>query len=113
MRIAVDLDGTISADPAFFRRMLRDWMEGDDQVFILTGNPEGDKELAQLGFIKGRDYTSCVVVPRRKIARFKLEFMRQAGISHLIDNRDKTVKKIQKAGLTALHYMAPDAKSER
>lgn len=110
MVVCIDLDGTVSADPEFYRAQMRGLMERGHQVHVLTGNPRAALELAELGFVNGRDYTVLATVPRKGIARFKVAYMGHVGATHLIDNRGKNVRAAVKAGFTAHHHMAPDKK---
>ena len=110
MIVVCDLDGTVSADPEFYRSELRGLMDRGHQVHILTGNPQAQHELAQLGMVKGRDFTHVATVPRKGISHFKTEYMRRVGATHMIDNRRKNVKAAQKAGFTAHHHMSPRMK---
>lgn len=112
MIACVDLDGTISADPEFYRSELRGLMERHHQVHVLTGNPDAPRTLASLGLQKGRHYTTVVTVPKKRIARFKVAYMRHVGSTQLIDNRGKNCKAAQKAGFTAHHHMRPKAPEE-
>lgn len=104
--VCIDLDGTISADPGFYREAMRGWMK-DRPVHVLTGNPQAQHALAQLGMVKGRDFTHVAVVPEKHISRFKVAYMRHVGATHLVDNRRKNVKAAQKSGFTAHHHMSP------
>lgn len=110
MIACVDLDGTVSVDPDFYRGELRGLMDKGWQVHVLTGNPTAHHELAQLGMVKGRDFSHIAIVPRKHIAKFKVAYMRQVGATHLIDNRRKNAKAAVKAGFTAHHHMAPEKK---
>lgn len=110
MKVAYDLDGTISADPEFYRGELSGLMRRGHEVHVLTGNPTAEHSLAQLGFVKGRDFTRIAVVPRKHIAAAKVAYMKAAGVTSICDNLGKTCKKAVKAGFTAHHHMAPKKK---
>jgi len=105
--VAMDMDGTIGADPEYYRSEMRGLMDRGHQVHVLTGNPQAQHALAQLGMVKGRDFTHVAVVPEKHISRFKVAYMRHVGATHLVDNRRKNVKAAQKAGFTAHHHMSP------
>lgn len=110
MKVATDLDGTISADPAFYRAELAGLMQKGHEVHVVTGNAHGEQALRDLGFMKGRDYTTCSVVPLKHIASAKVAFMKSIGATHLIDNRKKNIRKAVKAGFTAHHHLPPNQK---
>lgn len=103
--ICVDLDGTITGDPAFYRGELRGLMSHGYTVRILTGNPVPAPTLQEFDMHQGREYNQIVTVPRKRIATFKVAYMKQVGARHLIDNRFKTIKKVQKAGFVG-HWRA-------
>lgn len=107
--VCVDLDGTVSADPSLFRAELRGLTAHGFQVHVLTGNPHAEDELTQMGFTKGRDYSTCVHVPRKHIARFKVAYMRHVGATTLIDNRAKNIKAARQAGFVT-HWVRPPKK---
>lgn len=110
MICCVDLDGTVSADPEFYRSEMRGLMDRGHAVHVLTGNPKAEQELSELGMEKGRDYTRCAIVPRTGIAAFKVAYMKQVGATHLIDNSRKNVKAARKAGFTGHWHAGPKKK---
>lgn len=108
--VAIDFDRTISSDPHFYKAEMAGLMRQGDSVHVLTGNPAAEHKLAELGMVKGRDYTRVAVVPRKHIAAAKVTYMAHVGATHLIDNRRKNCKAAVKAGFTAHHHMAPKKK---
>lgn len=110
MIVCTDLDGTLTADPEFYRCEMHGLMERGHEVHVLTGNPHGEQHLRQLGFVRGRDYTRCAVVPLKHIAAVKVAYMKRVGASHLIDNRGKNVKAARRAGFTAHWHRPPKQK---
>ena len=110
MKVAYDLDGTVNADPEFYRSEMRGLMDRGHEVHILSGNPQAAHHLAQLGMVKGRDFTTCKTVPTKHIAAAKVAYMESAGVTHLCDNRGKNCKAARKAGFTAHHHMSPKKK---
>ncbi len=110
MKIAYDLDGTINADPEFYRGEMSGLMARGHEVHVLSGNPMVEHKLAQLDFVKGRDFTTSKSVPRKHIASAKVAYMESAGITHLCDNRRKNCKAARLAGFTAHHHMSPRKK---
>lgn len=108
--ICYDCDGTVSADPEFYRCEMRGLMEKGHDVHVLTGNPDASHLLAQMGLVKGRDFTNVVVVPEKNIAAVKVAYMRRVGASHLVDNRKANVKAARRAGFTAHWHMKPKRK---
>ncbi len=109
--VAIDFDGTLTADPGFYRAQCRGLMDAGWQVHVLTGNPDAHHLLGKLGMVKGRDYSHVAVVPKKHIARFKVAYMRQVGSTQLIDNRLKNVKAAAKAGFTGHWALHPQEKS--
>ena len=107
MKVAVDFDGTINADPEFYRSECRGLMDRGHEVHVLSGNPLAEHDLAQLGFVRGRDFTHCAVVPEKHIATAKVAYMQAAHVTHLVDNRGKNCQAARKAGITAHHHMKP------
>lgn len=103
--VAFDLDGTVSANPSYFKAEMEGLHRAGHRVFVLTGNPRAEEELSQLGFVKNQHYDGVVKVPRRHIAKAKVAVMKALGASVLVDNRFKTIRKLQKAGLTG-HWVA-------
>jgi hypothetical protein len=75
------------------------------KVHVLTGNPTPEKRLQEFDMHQGREYTRIVTVPRKHIGRFKVAYMKQVGAQHLMDNRLKTIKRVQKAGFVG-HWRA-------
>lgn len=110
MKSIVDFDGTISADPEFYRAEMRGLMDRGHEVHVVTGNRTAEHDLAQLGMVKGRDFTRVVVIPKKRIASTKVAYMRHVGATHIIDNRGKTCRKAVKAGFTAHHHKHPKKK---
>lgn len=110
MIVCADLDGTISADPDFYRAEMRGLMQSGHEVHVLTGNPEAHKELGQLGMLRHREFTHVAVIPRKHIAAIKVAYMRQVGATHLIDNSRANVKAARKAGFTGHWHASPKAK---
>lgn len=110
MVVCFDLDGTISADPALFGPEMRGLVTAGHQVHVLSGNPKAPQELAQLGFVPGRDYTHLAVVPRKGVSHFKVAYMRAVGASALTDNRKKNIQAARRAGFTANWHRPPKKK---
>lgn len=111
MKSVVDYDGTISADPEFYHAEMRGLMDRGHEVHVLTGNPLAEHDLAQLGMVKGRDFTRVAVIPKKHIAATKVAYMKHVGATHMIDNRHKNVKGARKAGFTA-HWHRPPKKKD-
>lgn len=102
-----DADGTALADPEFYKCEMQGLMARGHQVHVLTGNPHAGRDLAEKGFVKGRDYTHLAVVPEKHIAAFKVAYMRKVGATHLVDNRRANCKAARHAGFTAHHHLHP------
>lgn len=110
MIACIDLDGTLSADPSFYKAELRGLMQQGHSVHVLTGNPHAQDELHQLGVEKGVHYSHLAMVPRKHIASFKVAYMRHVGATHLIDNRKKNIRAARAAGFTGHWHASPKAK---
>lgn len=102
-----DMDGVITADPEFYRCEMRGLRARGHQVHILTGNPTALHRLAEMGFVKGREYDALGVVPRQHIAVAKVAYMKSVGATHLVDNRRKTIRAVRKAGFTGHWHASP------
>lgn len=109
MIVVIDLDGTISSDPDFYKGEMTGLRAQGHQVHVVTGNPMAHTRLAHLGLVQGRDFDHLATVPRQHIATAKVEYMKQVGASHLIDNRRKNIQKARKAGFTGHWHAAPKA----
>jgi hypothetical protein len=103
--VCCDLDGTITSDPKFYAAELRGLMSHGFQVHILTANPNPESVLHGLDFHQGSEYSRITTVPLKHVGTYKVEYMKQVGAQHLIDNRKKTIKKVQKAGMVG-HWRA-------
>ena len=110
MKVVCDLDGTLNADPELYRGELRGLMERGHEVHILTGDPMAQHLLAQLGFVKNRDFTCVAVIPRKNIAATKVAYMKRVGATTMIDNRKKNIKAARRAGFTCQHHLPPKKK---
>lgn len=114
-----DLDSTLTASPDFYRAAMQGLIAAGHKVHVLTGThtakitPQEMSEkhslLAQLGFVKGRDYDQLDVVPgpESDVAENKVRYMQAVGASHLIDDRKANCKAARKAGFTAHRHLAP------
>lgn len=109
MIVCYDCDATITADPEFYRGEMSGLMARGHKVHVLSGNPQAQHVLAQLGFVKNRDYSHVAVVPEKGISHFKVAYMKRVGATHLVDNRRKNCVAARKAGFTAHHHMSPKA----
>lgn len=119
--VCVDLDGTISADPEFFRAEMLGLRQRGHQVHVLSGVEHGNataadvaakrRELAQLGMADSYDQIAVVDGPHSKIPKHKVAYMRRVGATHLVDNRKGNCRAAIKAGFTAHHMMAPRKRS--
>jgi len=84
MKIAVDLDGTISEYPEFFKIFTKAMSEGGCKIYVLTDRPAGTEEQVVEEL---RDYgiTHDVI----KITGEKSEFILEEGIKVLFDDVDQ------------------------
>jgi hypothetical protein len=72
IKIAIDIDGTITANPRFFKRFIESQLEAGNEVHVLTGgvsNKEGDVmsppgRVEQLAKLEITRYTCLVQITR-------------------------------------------------
>lgn len=98
MKIAIDIDGTISLNPDFFRRFIDNQMDAGNEIHILTGgkrdqednviNPEGRlKQLKRLGITR---FTVVVQIVRETqhpgIGVGKAEYCRDNDIDMIFED---------------------------
>ena len=99
MNVAIDIDGTITADPLAFAGLMKSLIDGGHGVHVLTGaidpNSPGAKpemrmeQLAMLGIKKDVHYTSLQVYVDRdvnKISYLKADFCRDNNCAMFIDD---------------------------
>lgn len=104
MKYAIDIDGTITADPERFRMMMADLVNAETSegnlVICLTGSlsvgadPEELKQkrvlqLRKIGLEGGDDYDDihvCVGPTPEDVARMKGEYCRDQGVDVFIDD---------------------------
>ena len=106
MKIAIDIDGTITANPRFFRLFIESQLKAGNEVHILTGRvagTEGDREsppdrveqLAKLGIFA---YTRLVQVTRMSqypdIGIGKGVYCRENAIDMIIEDDELYVREI-------------------
>lgn len=100
MKVAVDVDGTVDADPAAFQSLCSSLVAAGHRVIMLTGtsNPVTRVEkkrkegyLRSLGFTKGAAFTKLKVVPNPPEGP-KADYCRRKKIAILIDNNTKTAR---------------------
>lgn len=83
IKIAVDLDGTISEYPEFFKLFTKAMSQTGCQIYILTDRPAGTEEQVA-DQLQGYDITYETI----KITRRKSEYILKKGISVLFDDMD-------------------------
>jgi len=108
--VCVDLDGTINADPGFYKAECTGLMAHGHEVHVLSGNAKAEHALAQLGMVKGRDFTRVSTVPVHHIAAAKVAYMKRVGSTHLVDNSKANIKAARKAGFTGHWHAHPKKK---
>jgi hypothetical protein len=117
--VCVDLDGTISADPDFYRAAMAGLRMAGVEVHVLSGThtdevtPEEIAEklalLAELGIVAGCEFDAAIAVagPEKNVPANKVAYMRHAGASVLADNDKPNCKAARKAGFLALRHLSP------
>lgn len=108
MKIAIDIDNTITANPRFFRLFIESQLGAGNEVHVLTGrvsDAEGDeesprnrvKQLAKLGITA---YTRLVQVARKHqypdIGIGKGEYCRGNGIDMIMEDDVFYVREISR-----------------
>lgn len=109
MKIAIDIDNTITANPTFFRLFIENQLKAGNEVHVLTGsvaNAEADmssppdrvEQLARLGITT---YTRLVQITRKMqhpdIGIGKGAYCRDNEIDMIIEDDDLYVKEISRA----------------
>jgi len=90
LHVAVDLDGTITAAPKKFAKLLADLHDGGEKVTVLTGgNPDTDvdakKELLEECGCDGA-YDDLVIVDQGQVAENKAEWCKENDVDVFVDN---------------------------
>ena len=108
MRIAIDIDHTITANPTFFATFIENQLDRGNEIHILTGgtsSPEGDYEspqerveqLARIGITR---YTHLVQITRLiqypDIGIGKAEYCRNNGIDMIIEDDILYVREVKR-----------------
>jgi FMN phosphatase YigB (HAD superfamily) len=125
MHIAIDIDGTITDHPEFYRRLMHSWCEADYVVHILTARRERERPetldlLGSLGFgqvlyehdIKMHMYPHEYPWPwaeeegvriKQQHAAWKAEMCVKEGISVLYDDCPLNIAACVAVGVYAIH----------
>ena len=91
MRIGIDVDGVISAEPKLFAFLSKAIRKAGGEVFILTGASQVDnKQRLDDWDIK---YDALYVAPR-PIAKNKAQYAKNAKLDFFIDNRGLNVLEV-------------------
>jgi len=108
VRIAIDIDHTITANPTFFAAFIENQLDGGNEIHVLTGRtsgPEGDREspqdrveqLAQIGITR---YTRLVQITRLiqhpDIGIGKGEYCRNNKIDMIVEDDILYVREIRR-----------------
>jgi hypothetical protein len=108
MKIAIDIDRTITANPQFFRLFIENQLKAGNEIHVLTGrvaNAEADmvsppdrvEQLARLGITT---YTRLVQITRRMqypdIGAGKGVYCRDNGIDMIIEDDELYVREISR-----------------
>lgn len=84
IKIAVDLDGTISEYPEFFKLFTKAMSQAGCKIYIVTDRPPGTEEMVAEQ-LQGYGITYDVV----KITSQKSEYILKEGITVLFDDMDE------------------------
>ena len=108
MRLALDIDGTITSDPVFFARLGRNVIRGGGEVHVVSSrSPEARREtmseLSQLGI----GYSTLHLIPAMSAAQtlcphreldwfqrhlwLKVDYALANGITHFVDDDRKVL----------------------
>ena len=100
MRVALDLDGTISADPERFRKLAAALRAKGHKVTVLTGchhdpllptcKDEKKALLESCGF--GHEYDKLKVYPQNSVAQDKADYCRRKGVAIMVDNSQRNAQ---------------------
>jgi hypothetical protein len=108
MKIAIDIDGTISLNSDFFKRFIDNQMDAGNEIHILTGgkrdeeedaiNPEGRlRQLKGLGITR---FTVVVQIVRKTqhpgIGIGKAEYCRDNGIDMIFEDDSLYILEIKR-----------------
>ncbi len=108
MKIAIDIDGTITANPRFFKRFIESQLKAGNEVHVLTGSVrsrEEDEEsprrrveqLAKLGIT---EYTCLVQITRRSqypdIGVGKGVYCKENSIDMIMEDDELYIREIAK-----------------
>ena len=115
MIVCVDLDGTISDAPEFYKALMCGLRAEGHEVHVLSGVPDsstvtpGDltkkkAQLEELGCDGCYDKLVAVGGPEKNVAQAKVDYMTHVGASVLIDDRKRNIKAVQKAGFLGLRH---------
>ncbi len=108
MKIAIDIDHTITANPEFFRVFIENQLRAGNEIHILTGGTSGPEEnlespvgrVEQLGRLGITSYTRLVQVTRRvqhpDIGVGKGEYCRDNGIHMVIEDDILYIREISR-----------------
>lgn len=104
MRIAVDIDGTLSREPENIRDLMKQLMHSRNRVIVLTGclydqpsEAERIKQLKDLGVTKGIHYTSLVRISgftHRQVSYGKAMYCRDTQVDMIFEDDDQYISDI-------------------
>jgi hypothetical protein len=104
MRIAVDIDGTLSREPDNIRELMKNLMHGRNRVIVLTGclydQPSEEERIKQLegfGVRKGVHYTELIRVPgftHKQVSYGKATYCRDTQIDIILEDDDEYISDI-------------------
>ncbi len=117
MKIAIDIDNTITANPRFFARFIRNQLDAGNEVHLLTGHVssnEGDiesperrvEQLRRLGIVT---YTRLVQITRSiqhpDIGRGKGEYCRRNMIDMVLEDDIDYIREIERASPDTQNFL--------
>ena len=115
--VCIDLDGTISRDPGYYRAEMQGHRAAGHEVHVLSAVDAGPATngdllaksslLHELGLANCYDKLAVVDGPHSAVPQNKVAYMRTVGATHLVDNRKGNVKAAVSAGFFAHRVVNP------
>lgn len=126
MIVALDIDGTITANPLFFKHLHDAWLVSEKRIVFLTARPESQRistinQLNKLSipvennlYMFPQEYcfpfesSDAEVYYKKLHASWKARTCVQLGVSVLIDDCEHNVSACRAAGIFVLQVIPPN-----